>query len=437
MLVNLMSVTELLLAELIFLFGLPKRNYFPLRLIAAVAAVELIGVASYFVEDVIMDYAVLMFLLLVIKIIFTIFFMMFCFKGSAWILVSACVGGVAVQHIGYQVSVLVTTLFFPQFTEGGQLDAGVYIVEMLSCAAVYIIFVFTFGIPLAKKHYYDYYDKRMIILSVIIVLVCTGIIRIYRDYAYAETEIVLCVCAYAITCNLLALFFMFFLYRFITLQNSYIVLRHIHEEEARQYENSKVNSKLLNIKCHDLKKYMHLLGNALPADEAGPLKEAIEIYGGTFNSGVEALDVIVNEKLVQCISKGIAFTLLGDGKIITFMNTIDIYSLFVNMIDNAMDAVEKLPEAEDRAISIVIEERGELVVINSVNYTNQTYSYEEGLPRTTKSNELGYHGYGLKSMQMIAEKYGGDIAVTVQDGVFSLSIYMLPSAAEENKTTGD
>ena len=40
-------------------------------------------------------------------------------------------------------------------------------------------------------------------------------------------------------------------------------------------------------------------------------------------------------------------------------------------------------------------------------------------------DDKGYHGYGVKSMQMIAKKYGGDIRISVQNHTFSLQI-MLP-----------
>lgn len=35
------------------------------------------------------------------------------------------------------------------------------------------------------------------------------------------------------------------------------------------------------------------------------------------------------------------------------------------------------------------------------------------------------HGYGMKSMRAIAQKYGGRLKVTAEDGVFSLTIWLV------------
>ena len=47
------------------------------------------------------------------------------------------------------------------------------------------------------------------------------------------------------------------------------------------------------------------------------------------------------------------------------------------------------------------------------------------MPVTTKADK-NYHGYGIKSMKYITDKYGGDIFVEVSGDVFKLNI-LLPS----------
>lgn len=47
----------------------------------------------------------------------------------------------------------------------------------------------------------------------------------------------------------------------------------------------------------------------------------------------------------------------------------------------------------------------------------------DGLPQTTKDDKL-YHGYGIKSMRATARKYGGDLRVSVDDGMFKVDIFM-------------
>lgn len=95
------------------------------------------------------------------------------------------------------------------------------------------------------------------------------------------------------------------------------------------------------------------------------------------------------------------------------------------MLENAIEAAETIGDSDRKIISLVIEKRENFVYINTVNYTDNTFVFDGGLPRTTKTNEEGYHGYGLKSIKNIAEKYRGGIVVDVSDGVFSLNVYLI------------
>ena len=98
----------------------------------------------------------------------------------------------------------------------------------------------------------------------------------------------------------------------------------------------------------------------------------------------------------------------------------DLYTLFGNAIDNAAEAVMKLPE-EKRVISLTTGETGELFSVNIRNFYRGSVSFEGGLPVTTKGDS-DYHGFGMKSIKRIVEKYGGDLSVVAGDGVFNLNM---------------
>ena len=46
---------------------------------------------------------------------------------------------------------------------------------------------------------------------------------------------------------------------------------------------------------------------------------------------------------------------------------------------------------------------------------------KQGIPKTTKNNEQ-YHGFGMKSIKLIVNKYHGDLKIVLDDDVFSLGI---------------
>ena len=47
-------------------------------------------------------------------------------------------------------------------------------------------------------------------------------------------------------------------------------------------------------------------------------------------------------------------------------------------------------------------------------------------PRLTgKTEEEGFHGFGMKSMKLIAEKYGGSLSVSADGDLFTLDVYLM------------
>ena len=69
------------------------------------------------------------------------------------------------------------------------------------------------------------------------------------------------------------------------------------------------------------------------------------------------------------------------------------------------------------------------MTINVQNSYNGKIEFgADGLPLTTKADK-NYHGFGVKSMKYLVEKYGGDMFVEADDGIFKLNI-LLPVGSE-------
>ena len=67
-----------------------------------------------------------------------------------------------------------------------------------------------------------------------------------------------------------------------------------------------------------------------------------------------------------CDTKEIQFTFLGDASGLSFIDVIDLYTIFANALDNAIEAAEKL-ESEKRLISIHIAKLGSITNIHIEN----------------------------------------------------------------------
>ena len=68
-----------------------------------------------------------------------------------------------------------------------------------------------------------------------------------------------------------------------------------------------------------------------------------------------------------------------------------------------------------------------MFVVHIENFYEGSLSFDNGLPKTTKKDKR-YHGFGMKSIRMITEKYHGYFKVKAENGLFILNILIqLPS----------
>lgn len=108
------------------------------------------------------------------------------------------------------------------------------------------------------------------------------------------------------------------------------------------------------------------------------------------------------------------------------MDACDVYALFGNALDNAIEATEELA-AQKRLIGLTVRRLPGMCVINVQNYTDRALQFMEGVPITNKEDK-NEHGFGVKSMKLLIEKYGGELSFTLQDEIFNLDM-VLPGTA--------
>ena len=91
-------------------------------------------------------------------------------------------------------------------------------------------------------------------------------------------------------------------------------------------------------------------------------------------------------------------------------------------LDNAIECVSQFDDPEKRLITLSMYLKNQLLMIQCENYTETSLSLKpDQLPTTTKQN-AGYHGYGLKSIQQAARKYGGSMTLHAEDNWFTLQV---------------
>lgn len=201
-------------------------------------------------------------------------------------------------------------------------------------------------------------------------------------------------------------------------------LQHAVRQSERQYEISRDTIDLINVKCHDIRYKLGALavqGEQVRPEAVADLQKSISIYDAKVETGNQFLDVLLTEKSLYCEQNGITFSCMADGARLTFMDDGDLYCLFGNIIDNALEAVKAIKEEQRRVINLVMKARGNMLVIQSDNYFDGERAFEGGLPVTTKADR-NYHGFGMRSIRMIVHKYEGELTAYVADGIFHLNI---------------
>ena len=230
--------------------------------------------------------------------------------------------------------------------------------------------------------------------------------------------------AYAAFCCIALLFGQVKQQKQIKLQSELALQRQMWALHKAQYEMSRESIEIINRKCHDLKHQVaalkHIHDPERREEVIDSLQSAVMIYDAALETGNEILDTVLTEKSLICTRHEIALSCIADGKQLSFMDPVDLYTLIGNALDNAIEAVLLLPPPE-RLIRLRVQERAGLVFLHIENPYAGTMEMRDGLPLTHKEDRQN-HGFGLKSIRDVAEKYHGFLTLETERGMFSLRL---------------
>ncbi len=198
------------------------------------------------------------------------------------------------------------------------------------------------------------------------------------------------------------------------------------KQNRDRYSLAKENIDLINQKCHDLKHQIKALKDIESSEVRekyiAELEQSIQIYDAIVKTGNDTLDTILTEKSLYCERNQILVNCVADGSRLDFIHPVDLYAIFGNAMDNAIETVGQIADSGRRVIDVLVYTKQQFLIINITNPMGGVdLVFEDGLPTTTK-DQNGYHGFGMKSIHKTAEKYGGFVTVDAKDDVFSLRI---------------
>lgn len=432
-------VLTLIAAETVFVWRMEKRKLFPLRLIAAIA-VCFAAAAVYPVKS--WSYTGwYISLMSIVLFLVTLIGILFVFRISFKNAVFCASAAYTAQHLAYEIfkAVLMpfdifvaNDMYGKETFDISAFDGSMWIVILVYLniyAGVYIAFHFILGKKISASGELHLKSTVLLVLSVVFLLVdvVLNAVILYIDEGYNSVyEIVTVI--YNCLCCMLVLYIQSSIINVKSVTDELETVSRLLRQSQAQYELKKEQIDLINIKCHDMK---HRIAEIKNGSDMSDIEDIISVYDATIKTGNDVLDTILTEKSLVCQSKDIKLFCMADGSEISFINNSDQYAMFGNIIDNAVEAVARLEDKNKRRIDLNIRTtEGFLSVMAENFYEGEIKFSSDGLPLTEKADKNS-HGFGLKSVKYIAEKYGGNLSVNTADGIFRVAIMIPIKAIEE------
>ena len=183
------------------------------------------------------------------------------------------------------------------------------------------------------------------------------------------------------------LYFQTEVFKLSAMQKEMDTLNLLYERQREQYQVARQNVQIINKRCHELKLQIAALRQMSSAPADPELKAHIDE------------------------SRRIQLNAVTDGSCLSFFEASDLYALFANMLDHAIESAVKVPEPERRCIDLLVCTRQSFVVVNVISPD-----------RPAESADTRAAHYAVKVTNRIVQKYKGTLTTESQNGFFAVKI---------------
>ena len=144
----------------------------------------------------------------------------------------------------------------------------------------------------------------------------------------------------------------------------------------------------------------------------------------TLQTGNPVTDVIVNDIRRRSRDLGIRFQLDFHYPEHGAYDTFDMGIILQNLLQNAVEACEKVNEGA-RFIELSGKRKGRFFLIEVKNsFSGEVVFGPDGLPVTSKKEDVFLHGIGLANVRREAEKYMGELELNIQPHEFVVTVLL-------------
>ncbi|MFP3154343.1 GHKL domain-containing protein [Lachnospiraceae bacterium ZAX-1] len=197
------------------------------------------------------------------------------------------------------------------------------------------------------------------------------------------------------------------------------------ESDIRYYMQMEDLNKKHEEFVHNTTHYLKMIGKFAGDNDCNKILNMIKELNKDVESGEMAiyssnhvLNAILSEKNSEAEKYNIVFdAYVEPGSVLGMVADIDLIAILGNLLDNAIQAASESEGNRWIKIRIFMQEIGGFCIIKIINrFSSQIIIEKEKIVSTKK--EKGIHGIGIKSVENMAEKYGGCFHCRVKEDMF-------------------
>lgn len=311
------------------------------------------------------------------------------------------------------------------------LDNNFYRLELIILSKLLLILlipmikVMKLDLLIRKKDYM--YLNILIFTNIISIIVIFG--YIFKDKDINDLEHILIVSVVLLSSNMSLVSIIGRIMKDNKIRAEYEITKEKMNMQYKYYLNLQKSHERTKKLYHDMNNHMICIQNIYDKHELSKkyiedINNQIKDCKSTFDTKNIILDVILNEKKSTCNQSDINFLVDINFAKCGFIEITDICSIFSNMIDNAIEACNKI---NDSSISKEIKLRGSFVnkffVIKCKNTKVNHINLIKNKLITDKEDSF-LHGIGINSIKSSVEKYNGNVEISSDKNSFTMIIYI-------------
>ena len=430
---NVVWAVFYLLALTLLTFRLEKRPHFkikaPLTIIAELIIVGLMGWGFFELFKVLprnqfitASIRMINYTLIVVVCAVPLFF---CSYARVKEFVFFAVGAFSLEHIGRCLLGIIRYVFKIPYFWGSY---GYMLIDLLFISGVELaIFFLSLNKQLRKYRQDIRIDRRVLIVALLNFVVCSILPSLDSNTLDGQTNqfVTLIICnTYSIFSCSLCLFLQVNIFISMRLKQEKALLDIVIKQQNEQRALNAENIDYFNEKLHDIRKQVNLLEKSNEiSNENKPLldniRKELSLFDTLVKTGNPAIDSIITSNYIIAVENDIDFTYFIDGSCLNFMKTEDTMALFNNLISNAIEASDN-EEKGNRVVHLKVYKENRMALIDIRNYCSEEPVFKNGFPVTDKDSR--YHGFGMRSIKRIVNRYKGEINIRWKDNYFNVKV---------------